>query len=180
MSMIIIEGPDNAGKSTLAQQLSKAIGIPIHHSGGPALNDEEIIHRAERIFDTGNVRPLLYDRVPFISDYVYRTVMQDKPSPFTDKNLVDRYIRRMKKLHPVVILCWPPIPVMMALESHERSPHETEEHFNKVKDHQEQLIHSYSQLFVDIPHYKYDYTAPATEDQYATILLACIRHIGKE
>lgn len=173
--MIIIEGPDNAGKSTLAEKLSKSIGVAVHHSGGPAKNDEEILHRAELVFDqTG---PRIYDRVPFISDYVYRTVLKDKPSPFLDMNLVKRYLKRLKKIHPVIILCWPPVPVMMAMEGHQRSAHETEEHFNRVKDNQEQFIHLYNQLFLDIPHYKYDYTADPLEDQFALVMMACINRL---
>lgn len=176
--MIIIEGPDNAGKSTLATQLSLALGIPIHHSGGPAQNEDEIVNRAEIVFDNNGHK--IFDRVPFISDYVYRTVMQDKPSPFTDIKLVHRYIKRMKKQHPVVIFCWPPKHVMLSLEGHSKSEHETQEHFDRVKAHQHDIVNLYEELFKDIPHYKYNYMASALEDQFATILMACVNKIKRE
>ena len=71
MSIIIFEGMDGAGKSTLIQQLHNQLGYPIFQSGGPKtveqmqtkLNELENLAFEDTFY--------LCDRVPFVSELIY-------------------------------------------------------------------------------------------------------------
>ena len=49
MSLLIIEGPDGAGKSTLVNKLSKDLKLPIYRSGGPK-EITDLVHAARYEF----------------------------------------------------------------------------------------------------------------------------------
>lgn len=66
---IIIEGPDNAGKSTLAKMIGEALGRQVIPSEGREKYDGEINDRVNRYFkDYNNV---IFDRHPVVSQAVY-------------------------------------------------------------------------------------------------------------
>ncbi len=73
--MIIIEGCDNTGKSTLAEKLGKDLGLEVHHSVRPdsTLSPHNIMEHARR-----QLRPrrVILDRVFAISEYVYGRVIR--------------------------------------------------------------------------------------------------------
>ena len=71
---IVLEGPDGAGKSTLARKLSIATGEQIILSEGPAMNETEINDRATRYLKYSGI----FDRHPAISNEIY-TPLRDAP-----------------------------------------------------------------------------------------------------
>lgn len=69
MVKIILEGPDNSGKSTLASYLSEALRIPLVPGEGPAKSEKEIDDRVRRYLNMPG--PLIFDRHPCVSQPIY-------------------------------------------------------------------------------------------------------------
>ena len=65
---IILEGPDGAGKTTLANQLMEKYGAKYFHSSSKTENTQD--YHIDLLFNEGNV---VYDRF-FIGEYVYSAV----------------------------------------------------------------------------------------------------------
>lgn len=72
MSLIIVEGPDGAGKSTLITRLVKDFSFPVYRSGGP--KDAENMKRVVKEMATLALDPTtvyLCDRTPWVSEFIY-------------------------------------------------------------------------------------------------------------
>ena len=65
---IIIEGPDNSGKTTLINELHNSLGIPIIPGEGPAKSQEEI---NDRVMRYTTIEHGLFDRHPVVSQTLY-------------------------------------------------------------------------------------------------------------
>jgi predicted HAD superfamily Cof-like phosphohydrolase len=65
---IVVEGADNAGKSTLIRHLSLSLGIPVVPGEGPGRSAEEINDRVRRFSVIENA---LFDRHPCVSQPIY-------------------------------------------------------------------------------------------------------------
>jgi thymidylate kinase len=77
--MIVLEGPDSSGKSTLAQRLHVRYGWPIKDSAGPIRSLTDL---ADRLIEYDSLTRVICDRHPVISGAVYDEVL----------NRQDRYI----------------------------------------------------------------------------------------
>jgi hypothetical protein len=72
--MIIVEGPDGAGKTNLIARMTNELGIPVHerHAGsrdGPIENLWDWTSRDLASWEGSDV--MIYDRHPLISEYIY-------------------------------------------------------------------------------------------------------------
>lgn len=77
MAIIILEGPECAGKTTLAKRLSEQTGYPIVHRSKPE-TDEERNNMLQMYYDAINEkRDVIFDRC-WYSEMVYGKVMRDK------------------------------------------------------------------------------------------------------
>lgn len=65
---IVVEGPDNAGKSTLIRHLSSTLAIPVVPGEGPGKSADEINERVERYASIENA---IFDRHPCVSQPLY-------------------------------------------------------------------------------------------------------------
>lgn len=111
--MIVVEGPDGAGKSTLIERLKLDLGLPV----------------ADRSM-TGDLRPLkamgewieecvnagfqdkIYDRFALISGPLYAPIMDDKYQLNLYNSaqwMFDMHWRFYRRCKPVIIYCLPPI-----------------------------------------------------------------------
>lgn len=156
--MIILEGPDGGGKSTLAQALSEALGVPRHHSGGPPKNAQEIAQRHRRVLEALRDRkPIIFDRVPAVSDPIYGPIIRGA-TPITH----DMVLELRDALVLPIIYCRPPISVLLRVQDgHEVKEHETEEHVRGVMQHQQKIIEAYDQVMDErflTRHWVYDFT----------------------
>lgn len=75
--LIILEGPDGAGKSMLAEKLSQQTGYKIVHRSNPKTEEEKAQMMGMYLQDCINCKGLILDRC-WYSELVYGPVMRDK------------------------------------------------------------------------------------------------------
>lgn len=128
--MIVIEGIDNAGKSTLAAQLSQRLGIRVITSPGPQ-KGSELIRRVERCLEKPHA---IFDRHPCVSDVIYST-LRGKRSDIP-LSLIEQFYRS----RPLFIYC---APNPNGLKGHITKGHDTKEHLDAVERHYSLLTKQY-------------------------------------
>src|SRR6516165_5566479 len=67
--MIVVEGPDAAGKSTLARYLAEALELPMIISEGPPKHPSEMGERLKRYSQLP--ANIIFDRHPCVSEMIY-------------------------------------------------------------------------------------------------------------
>lgn len=72
--MIVLEGVDSSGKSTIAEGFRHRWGWPVERSRGAAKNPEEINNRLEEYAAMG--QRVIFDRHPAISELIYGPIAQ--------------------------------------------------------------------------------------------------------
>lgn len=104
--MIIIEGMDNSGKTTLAKTLASHFNYPLIHSPGYC---PEMVKWAKDTLMIG--KPRIYDRHPCISEHVYGTVLRGKNEfeSLWGKDVRELFIEKK----PLIIYCKPPDSVIV-------------------------------------------------------------------
>lgn len=97
--IIVIEGPDGAGKSTLAAALSEYFKWPIIHDGGPLTSRQDFLNRI-KAKGWDNPEPKICDRICYISELIYAPLHCHEP--FVSSLELNNWIDRMK---PVIVYC---------------------------------------------------------------------------
>lgn len=104
MPLIICEGADNSGKTTLATRIEDKLNYEIIHSPGPGTREHllqfsiEILTRC-RLYN----ERILLDRFCYFSEQIYGPILRNGPA-FTDDDLSDIRIELMRTT-PLVIFC---------------------------------------------------------------------------
>lgn len=141
--MIIIEGPDNAGKTTLAKLLSKLISFEVIHAGSRPKSQGEVDRRYMEAI--GNCdRNVIQDRNFIVGQAVYGKVMNDNFVPMEDA------INKLAKSGAIYIYCRPANNVLLDLDNHDMKPHDNKEDFDIVMDKAEQIIELYDDLHLEL------------------------------
>lgn len=129
MRQIVLEGPDNSGKSTLASHLSDKLGLRVQHSGGPEKYPGEINVRTIKYLDL--TETVIFDRHPCISHNIY-TLFKDRS--FVDNRLTDEFYRRPNLL----VSC-----ISQGFETHKIKLGETEDHAEMLNRHHRDIWERY-------------------------------------
>lgn len=112
--MIILEGPDGAGKTTLANTLSKELSLPI----APRVVSKETEAMTDlRVWTDDNLKrdfqDVIFDRHRLISDPIYRGVLGKHNPRLYDPQWLAEALRKFVEIDPVIIFCMPPLEVIM-------------------------------------------------------------------
>jgi len=111
--MIIVEGPDGAGKSTFVQQLAEHLQMPIA--------EKAVGHQMERLTDIQRYvettlregfQPKIFDRFALISGCIYGPVFSMDGTNVEFKNfdwLESAQTELLERVDPVIVWCLPPL-----------------------------------------------------------------------
>ncbi|AUM59768.1 thymidylate kinase [Pseudomonas phage PMBT14] len=168
--MIILEGPDNAGKTTLGEYLAKQLQTTVRHSErpDPKWNPVECLAHSSR-----QLRPqrAILDRVYAISEPVYGPICRGQSSLGDQgaKAILDLYHRPY-----LIIYCRPPSSVILKNDGREQ--------MDGVIDNHAAIIAGYDKIMTDIAMFsrctvvRYDWTNRTSLPQ---LVETCKRHLLK-
>lgn len=148
----IFEGPDNAGKTSLAQTVLRSVhGMMYHHPGGapanPAAEDADMVAQFHML--SWPYSHVFMDRVTCISQQVY--------NPSTERDPARRQMVQQILPHAVVIYCRPPNEVLMDVGNYTWRAEETEEHRQKIMTRAHEFIERYDMVMTGIPCISYNF-----------------------
>lgn len=133
--MIVVEGVDNSGKSTLIRALH--VVLPdwrLQGSEGPPKYKGEMDVRVQA-YGLNHPRTTIYDRHPCVSQPIYGT-MRSHLDPIASHLITEFYDR-----DPIFIYC---DGGDRGMKAHVFNPEtDTEEHLMSVKDNYDNLLHHY-------------------------------------
>jgi hypothetical protein len=114
--MIVIEGPDGGGKSTLVQQISQQFGRPISHRVVDKDTNALVDLKAWTEKNLSFTNDLyVYDRHRLISEPIYGPIIREKPEPgFDDPQwLATMMWQFYMKKRPLIIYCLPSLETVI-------------------------------------------------------------------
>lgn len=137
--MIIVEGPDGAGKSTLIKNI-QAQYPDLEVAGRVVSKDTEMMTDLQAWVNQNLAEGFqyrLFDRHRLISEFIYGPVLRPSPQPgFASPTWVFNSLRRFARIQPLVIYCLPPLEVIKAnLENDQDNI--------RVRDHIESIYAGY-------------------------------------
>lgn len=141
--MIVIEGMDNSGKSTLGEYLAAYLGLIVQESEGPPLSDDEINERVDKYAEMPN---RLFVRHPVISNSIYGK-FRPEGDPITPGRSMIFY-----EANPLLIYC---DVGERGFEGHELKDHDTMTHQNLLANHQFELVKEYRLWAAQKAHFIY-------------------------
>lgn len=159
MAVILIEGMDNSGKTTLVSKLASITGYTVVHSSGPDKDQVKswlnwIFLRAEGGED------IIMDRCSLISEQVYGPELRGG-SVFQDTEWLGLWGRLME-LNPKIVYCRPSRETICGTINNR-------EQMEGVADHCLRLVEGYDSFFSYLTEsdlakfWVYDYTKPNEE-----------------
>ncbi len=172
--MIVVEGMDGSGKTGLIRRLAREMQIPVHERastsvGGPV---EDLYEWAKKDVLTWHHQPFsLYDRHPFVSEYVYGPITRGWMDPRFHTPEARELIKRFT-YNSVIIFC---DPGMSEVSDNVRR----NKQMSGVVDNDQALFYTYRSIFTLWPTPlrvgRWDYTSPVADrafDQLKTLIQA--------
>lgn len=114
--MLILEGPDGAGKTTLANLLSRDLRLDI----APKVVDSDtnaMVDLAQWVEDNlkKGFHQALYDRHRLFSEPIYGPLFREDPwPPLMDSHLMNRWWSQLQIIDPVIVYCLPTFSTVLA------------------------------------------------------------------
>jgi len=141
--MIVIEGMDNSGKSTLGQAMADYLELVVQESEGPPQSAKEINERVDR-YETMTGR--LFVRHPCVSNALYGQV-RNEGDPITYGRRVLFYDQK-----PLFIYC---DAGQRGLGAHVKKAHDSEKHLVDLENNYNKLLYLYRQWAAEHAHFVY-------------------------
>lgn len=170
---IILEGPDAAGKTTLARWLVD-MGMEIVVTGGAPRSLEALIQHCHRQVNACEDRRNVIDRISPISHPIYNPA-------YRGNEMLAVYLGMMINRDDVVVVyCRPPTDALMKPEKHQWKDYDTEEDKQKILNNQMVYIDLYDEAFAAIPHVCYDYTIRDSDEMVELTAMLAASHKSDE
>lgn len=177
--MIIVEGPDGAGKTTLIESIVEATGLPV----APRVvskDAEAMVDLKKWVKDNiaGGFQKMIFDRHRLVSELIYGPILRSKPEPgFDDPEWLHEHLFGLyREVKPFIIYCLPPAQAVWqnvmtdddnkVFHSNPTAVHQIYELY-RTKAVTDSLFHS--RAFI------YDYTDKATAEMTLSYLIRVIK-----
>jgi thymidylate kinase len=161
--LIIAEGPDGSGKSTLIKKLANTFNFPVYHSGGPKTTERmyEVLKELKSMAYEEQI--YLVDRVPFISELVYSAAFNRKPVIEIDE--LSTYFELPMK----IIYCKIDQQTALTNMSREFKAHKPADHLKMVEANHANIANEYMLLMdvledIGLHIFDYDWTIDSNLD----------------
>lgn len=141
--MIVVEGMDNSGKSTLGEALADYLELLVQESEGPPRSDEEINERVDRYAE---MQDRVFVRHPVVSNEIYGK-FRPEGNPITPGRTMLFY-----EASPLLIYC---DAGERGYEGHVLKDHDTEVHQRLLATKQEELLKEYRLWAAQHAHFIY-------------------------
>lgn len=168
--MIIVEGFDCSGKSTLAAKLGETLGWPVLHPGGPTSSAEEVINCLIRSLNRMKQR-CVQDRVTHISEAVYSMLTNPRKSALAINSV------REVACAELIIYCRPATEIILEkLRDHRLKEHDDILKLDRVLEDAPTLIRLYDTVMHLVGAYagvrllKHDWADPNSESHIIEIV----------
>ena len=177
--MIIIEGPDNSGKTTLLNklQVEHKLGYLVIPHRGPVQRYHELYCNMEYILNVvikRSSKRYILDRLPLISESIYGPLCRKRDiwvENFEDKI---RFTKALITLDPFIIYCRPPMENILDMKTHQVKEYDTEEHLAQVNRQKRNIVEAYDNYFYNwynpYRFFIYDYTNPQHDAELNKLL----------
>lgn len=157
--VIVIEGPDGSGKTTLAKKVAESLKASYVHGGGPTKDETDALERCvKELVLCASSNLYVLDRTTIICEQVYGQVFRG--APLLSRVLLSNFEERMLKDTAMLIYCRPNGTILHTharaererAESaeHQEKPHKTVEQFRRVETYLPKIITTYDALFARI------------------------------
>ena len=149
---ILLEGPDNAGKTSLAMRLVEALGdkkVRYFHPGGRPETLQDEINCLNEQYSVLKENQCILDRCTAISQQVYNPDGMDHTR--------QQAMLSMMAMAPTVIYCRPSTDKLMRVKEFTWRDGESEEHKQKIISNQHMFIERYDAIMSKLPCVAYDY-----------------------
>jgi len=113
--MIIVEGPDGAGKTTLIKSIVEATGFPI--APRVVAQDTTAMVDLQSWVDDNleqGFQKVIFDRHRLISETIYGPILRHEQEPgFNEMKWLAPRMKRFYELKPIIIYCLPPLQTVL-------------------------------------------------------------------
>lgn len=171
-TLIVCEGPDNSGKSTLAARIAHRFGFTVYESEGPPTETETIDDRIRRYMhrDAASVVPCVYARHPVVSQPIYASIKGNRG------DAVDAALReQFYNSEPLLIYC---DPLERGLSDHKIKPHDSEEFIADLTNKHIAVRDAY-RTWASV-HAKIVWRIGDDEEQLMLLVATALRHAGRK
>lgn len=170
--MIVIEGPQNSGKTTLANRLSTVFDLPVYFPMKDALSKELIKESCNFVLDNHN--KYIFDRVPFISEPIYCLLRHEGNLLLEEKELYKKF----DALMPVMIYCRPPDNYILDQKKLGIKDYDTPKYIKEVMIKHGVILNLYDKVMNTLPNIRYDYTGDGFDNLVEKIKNEMVRMDG--
>jgi GTPase SAR1 family protein len=179
--VIIVEGPDGAGKTTLIGRLCHDLTLvkrgKFVKSNGDGSGTNDLFGDAYvDVVNQPDMGMMVYDRHPMISEYVYGPIVRGRlPEDFTTSQA--HATLRLMAQQVLVVWCLPPLSVV-----HDNVWHQDNEQMRGVQSRIRQIHQMYHSMRMWWPgeSVTYDYTSGTHKSgtRYDQVLSTCRLHVA--
>jgi adenylate kinase family enzyme len=165
--MIIIEGPDGSGKTTLATQLAEATGFEMVHGSKRPDSGEDLEKQMQETVSRSK-RRVIQDRTPWVSNAIYQVVISGEDQLL----LWPHHVTGLMFMNSYLFYCRPSEGVilknMMGLAE---KAHKDRHQIAEVQTNAREIIELYDEFMELVtPDCTYNWTASDAQEKFALMV----------